>query len=92
MRPNSDSDNDWEDALEALRDRERWKRSGAERLREAGFTEAEVGKWEGGGKKREEDVRWAGRGEGREWDRGKVVGGEDVSIEVGIEWGRLKGT
>lgn len=68
-------------------------------MRQAGFTEAEVAKWEkgksgggqDGGEGREEDVRWRGRGEGREWDRGKVVGG-DGGLEIEVEWGRLRGS
>lgn len=78
---------------------------GAERLREAGFGEEVVEKWEGGGLGgggvsgggwREGgdgdvgSVRWRGRGEGREWDRGKVV--TEAGVETGAEWGRLKGT
>lgn len=90
IHANSDSENDWDQALEALRDRQRWKQQGAERLRLAGFTEEEVGKWEKGGEKREEDVRWNTKGEGREWDRGKVVGEDE--IETRAEWRRLKGT
>ncbi|KAK5144517.1 hypothetical protein LTR04_001537, partial [Oleoguttula sp. CCFEE 6159] len=39
---------DWDLALEALRDRQRWKAQGADRLRAAGFSEDEVRKWEGG--------------------------------------------
>jgi len=35
-------------------------------------------------------VKWRGRGEGREWDRGKVV--TEDGVETGAEWGRLKGT
>lgn len=88
---------DWDNALEALRDRARWKASGAERLRAAGFTDEEIGKWERGPwraadeeGRAEECIRWKGRGEGREWDRGKVVG--DKEVEVQVEWGRLKGT
>lgn len=91
VHPNSDSGNDWDQALEALRDRQRWKQQGAERLRSAGFTEIEVQKWEKGGEKREVDVKWAKKGEGREWDRGKVVDDEG-DIDVKPEWGRLKGT
>lgn len=83
--------NDWDQALEALRDRQKWKLQGAERLRAAGFSEEEVRKWERSGEgRREEDVRWGRRGEGREWDRGKVVGVDGVvGIEVG--WGELEG-
>ncbi|KAL8972117.1 MAG: hypothetical protein Q9183_000711 [Haloplaca sp. 2 TL-2023] len=85
---------DWDNALEALRDRERWKANGAERLRAAGFTDDQIGKWERsghGGEKVEKDVVWKGRGEGREWDRGKVVSEEGISVRP-VEWGRLKGT
>ncbi|KAL9033101.1 MAG: hypothetical protein Q9214_007669, partial [Letrouitia sp. 1 TL-2023] len=39
--PNSDTESDWDQALEALKDRQRWRQSGAERLRAAGFTEEE---------------------------------------------------
>ena len=85
---NPEEEDDWDQALEALRDRTKWKKQGADRLRAAGFTEEEVAKWEKGGEKREEDVRWKGKGESREWDRGKVVDKDSVGIDVG--WGRLK--
>lgn len=48
--------------------------------------------------KDERDVRWSGRGESREWDRGKVLndnkgdGKDGLDVEVRAEWGRLKGT
>ena len=85
-----DEENDWDQALEALRDRQKWKQQGADRLRAAGFTEEEIGKWEKGGEKREEDVKWAKKGEGREWDRGKTID-DDGSVTTGESWGRLKG-
>jgi hypothetical protein len=72
VKPDSDQD-DWEQALEALRDRQRWKQMGADRLRQAGFTEDQVRKWEKGSEKGDSDVQWAKKGEGREWDRGKFV-------------------
>ncbi|KAH0373153.1 hypothetical protein KCU65_g644, partial [Aureobasidium melanogenum] len=87
--PQEDDSLDWDQALEALRDRQRWKQQGADRLRAAGFTEKEVSKWEKGGEKSEEDVVWAKKGEGREWDRGKVVD-EHGSVDLKPEWGRLK--
>ena len=90
VHPDPELEDDWDQALEAIRDRQRWQKLGAERLKSAGFTEEEVKKWETGGEKTEEDVRWKGRGEGREWDRGKVVG--DDGVETRPEWGRLKGT
>ena len=89
IQPNSDSEIGWDQALEALRDRQRWKQQGAERLRAAGFTAEEVRKWEKGGEKRQEDVRWSRKGEKREWDRGKVVG-ED-GVETKAEWTQTKG-
>ncbi|KAK0661548.1 60S ribosomal protein L37-A [Lasiodiplodia hormozganensis] len=63
VQPGSEED-DWDMALEALRDRQRWKQQGAERLKAAGFTDEEVKKWEKGGEKTEEDVRWRKKGEG----------------------------
>ncbi|KAK3674360.1 hypothetical protein LTR78_005829 [Recurvomyces mirabilis] len=82
---------DWDMALEALRDRMKWRTQGAARLRAAGFTEEEVERAQAsrsagdGGKGREkgvEDVRWAKLGEGREWDRGKVEEGDGVEIRA----------
>ena len=92
VRPNSDSEEDWDQAIEAFRDMQKWKQQGAERLKAAGFTDEEVKKWEKGGIERTEaDVKWNLKGEGREWDRGKVVQ-DDGSVKTGAEWGRLKGT
>jgi hypothetical protein len=85
-----DEENDWDQALEALRDRQKWKQQGADRLRAAGFTEEEISKWEKGGDKREADVKWAKKGEGREWDRGKIVD-DDGIVTTGASWGRLNG-
>lgn len=85
----SDVEDEWGDALEALRDRQRWKQQGAERLKAAGFSNEQIKKWEKGDEKTEEDVRWAMTGEGREWDRGKVFD-KDGDVELKAEWGRLK--
>ncbi|KAH6620335.1 hypothetical protein C7974DRAFT_474086, partial [Boeremia exigua] len=89
MRPGSDAGDDWDEALDAMRDRERWKQQGADRLRAAGFKDEQVKKWEKGGDPMEEDVVWTKRGQDREWDRGKVVD-EDGDVELRAEWGRLK--
>ncbi|KAE8442090.1 hypothetical protein EG329_003848 [Mollisiaceae sp. DMI_Dod_QoI] len=83
-----DEENDWDQALEALRDRQKWKQQGADRLRAAGFTEDEISKWERGGEKRDADVKWAKQGEGREWDRGKVFD-DDGAVKVESSFGRL---
>ncbi|PGH12140.1 hypothetical protein AJ79_04434 [Helicocarpus griseus UAMH5409] len=97
-------DDDWDMALEALRDRALWRRKGADRLREAGFDEGVVEKWAGNGafagldrgglsaSHRDgeggmdvEDVKWAKKGEKREWDRGKVLT-DDGHVDVRAEW------
>ncbi|KAF3482292.1 uncharacterized protein GIQ15_05051 [Arthroderma uncinatum] len=94
-------DDDWDMALEALRDRALWKRKGAERLREAGFEDKVVEKWEAnksfaglnsssrthldGDSRDIESVKWAKKGEGREWDRGKVID-EDGHVSVKPTW------
>lgn len=88
VKADFDDDDDWEQALEALRDRQKWKQQGADRLKAAGFTDEEVKKWEKGGEKREEDVTWAKKGEGREWDRGKFVDDEGV-VTFDPTYGRL---
>ncbi|KAL1959645.1 hypothetical protein VTO42DRAFT_1680 [Malbranchea cinnamomea] len=91
-----DIDNDWAMALEALRDRARWRRQGADRLREAGFDESVVNKFvnnrafsgltERGGDDRDiAEVRWAKKGEGREWDRGKVIN-EEGHVDIKAPW------
>lgn len=85
-----DEEDHWDIALEALKDRQKWRTQGANRLRAAGFTDEEVRKWEKGGEKDESDVRWRKAGEGREWDRGKIVSADGVDVKA--EWGRLKDT
>lgn len=65
---------DWDEAAEAFRDRQKWKQQGAQRLRTAGFTEEQIKKWENQGPKGERnlaDVKWSKKGERREWDKGK---------------------
>lgn len=91
VRVDSEEEDDWDMALEALRDRQEWKQQGAERLKAAGFTDEEIEKWASGKEKSEEDVRWRKKGEAREWDRGKVIG-KDGFVDLKAEWGRLKGT
>jgi hypothetical protein len=89
VKPDLDAEDDWGEALEVMRDRERWKQQGADRLRAAGFKDEQVKTWEKGGDPMEEDVVWTKKGQGREWDRGKVVDDDgDVALEA--QWGRLK--
>ncbi|KAJ4417587.1 hypothetical protein N0V82_006060 [Gnomoniopsis sp. IMI 355080] len=77
VQPDENVRDDWDESLEALRDRAKWKQQGADRLRQAGFTEDQIKKWEKGGEKTIDDVQWTKKGEGREWDRGKNLELED---------------
>ena len=86
------ADDDWSNSLEALRDRAAWREKGAQRLRDAGFEERDVAKWESGGREKDErDLRWRGKGEGREWDAGKVAG-EEGEVRVKAAWTRGLGS
>ena len=85
-------DDDWDQALEALRDRQRWKSHGSDRLRAAGFTDEEVSKWERGDGSKENDVVWKKTGERREWDRGKVVDGDGHIMSQHPEQGSTRVT
>ncbi|OJJ34140.1 hypothetical protein ASPWEDRAFT_157674 [Aspergillus wentii DTO 134E9] len=86
-------DDDWELALEAVRDRARWRQKGEERLRQAGFNQDTVDRWKsnpafaapGDTEGRPEDVKWSKKGEGREWDRGKFLD-DDGHIDVKAAW------
>jgi len=90
-------EDDWDMALEALRDRAEWKKKGEVRLRGAGFDNKFVDKWKShpafslqssNGQDTEgsiDDFRWAKKGEGREWDRGKVMN-EDGTYEIKVKW------
>jgi len=72
-----DIDDDWDLALEAMRDRAKWKQNQASRMREAGFGESEISTWEKGANNHERggdssSVKWSRKGEIREWDAGKI--------------------
>lgn len=73
---NSDAE-DWDLALEAMRDRAKYKQSQASRMRDAGFSEEDISKWEKGsfGQNQKDGdisaVKWSQKGEIREWDAGK---------------------
>ncbi|KAK4145414.1 uncharacterized protein C8A04DRAFT_26923 [Dichotomopilus funicola] len=71
IQPQPAATENWDEAVETFRDLQKWKQQGAERLRTAGFTEAQIKEWEKGGQKDIDDVRWSKAGEKREWDRGK---------------------
>ncbi|KAI5867719.1 hypothetical protein GGS23DRAFT_549631 [Durotheca rogersii] len=83
--PDLGNGDDWDDAAEVFRDHQKWKKQGAERLRSAGFTEAQIDKWKQSGPKDEAEVRWNKPGGLREWDRGKVVN-KDGSVSLKAQW------
>ncbi|KAI1370725.1 hypothetical protein F4677DRAFT_345626 [Hypoxylon crocopeplum] len=90
VTPEPENRDDWDQAVEAFRDRQKWKQQGADRLRSAGFTEEQIKKWEKGDEKDEKDekdeadVRWTKAGGLREWDRGKVVN-EDGTVSLATD-------
>lgn len=87
VRPDSDGGDDWENALEAHRDRQKWKALGAERLRSAGFEEDFITAWENNDTKNTANIKWA-KGGVREWDRGKVVEEETGEVSVRASWAK----
>lgn len=89
VRQDSDEEDDWGDALEALRDRQIWQQQGADRLKAAGFSDTQIRKWEKGDEQTADDVTWTRKGQAREWDRGKVVD-EVGDVELKADFGRLK--
>ena len=87
MEPESNGDG-WEEAVEAFRDRQKWKQQGASRLRDAGFSDEQIGRWERSGREKDiNDVKWGKRGEGREWDRGKPAS-QDPVVSRRPDWAR----
>ncbi|KAL2107340.1 hypothetical protein VUR80DRAFT_5377 [Thermomyces stellatus] len=66
---------EWSDAVEAFRDRQKLRAAQEERMKAAGFSEEDLERWKDSGReKTEADVRWSKAGEKREWDIGKEVG------------------
>ncbi|EEQ91114.1 uncharacterized protein BDCG_06234 [Blastomyces dermatitidis ER-3] len=71
-------DDDWDMALEALRDRALWRRKGADRLRAAGFDEGVIEKWAGNG-------AFAGLDGGAGGGGHRDMGGRDRDVED-VKW------
>lgn len=71
-------DDDWDMALEAVRDREKWKRSQAASMKAAGYKDQDIEQWRHGftssdGRERDPgELKWAKKGEVREWDHNKL--------------------
>ncbi|KAK5654458.1 hypothetical protein OQA88_7369 [Cercophora sp. LCS_1] len=66
-----EGEDDWDEAVEMYRDRQKWKQQGADKLRGVGFTDDQINKLGEGGEKDVGDVRWSKAGERRKWDQGK---------------------
>lgn len=87
VRPDLENSDDWDNAIEAYRDRQKWKTLGAERLRSAGFDENFITAWENNDTKNTANIKWAKDGV-REWDRGKVVEEETGEVSVRASWAK----
>ncbi|KAK6361546.1 hypothetical protein TWF730_005266 [Orbilia blumenaviensis] len=85
---NPEDEDDWEAALEALRDRQKWKQQGKERLKAAGFDNDFIEAWETNTTKDESKIKWSKEKGGRDWDRGKVIDDETGEIKLKASWGK----
>ncbi|KEY68711.1 hypothetical protein S7711_00585 [Stachybotrys chartarum IBT 7711] len=72
---------DWDDAVEAFRDRQKLRAHQEERLRAAGFATQQIQKVQGGGDAAEPSFKWSKAGERREWDRSKFAGPSGIFSE-----------
>ncbi|KAF3917922.1 hypothetical protein ABW20_dc0109229 [Dactylellina cionopaga] len=84
---NREEEDDWEAALEAVRDRQKWKQQGKERLKAAGFDDDFITAWETNTIKDERRIKWSKDKGGRDWDRGKVVDEETGEVKLKASWG-----
>ncbi|KAL7929575.1 hypothetical protein V8C35DRAFT_315154 [Trichoderma chlorosporum] len=76
---------DWDDAVEAFRDRQKLRRAQDDRMKAAGFADHQIQRINNSQReKTEEDVVWSKAGEERAWDRGKKEDGDGDIILHGI--------
>ncbi|KAF5601265.1 pre-mrna-splicing factor 38b [Fusarium subglutinans] len=71
--------NDWDDAVEAFRDRQKLRQTQEQRLKDAGFVDEQIQRASGADEKSAENVQWSKAGEKRAWDVGKVIGSDGVA-------------
>ncbi|QGI83155.1 uncharacterized protein FFMR_09598 [Fusarium fujikuroi] len=71
--------NDWDDAVEAFRDRQKLRQNQEQRLKDAGFADEQIQRASGADGKSTESVQWSKAGEKRAWDVGKVIGSDGVA-------------
>jgi hypothetical protein len=70
--------NNWDDAVEAFRDRQKLRQNQEERMRAAGFADEQIQRASGTDDKATESVQWSKAGEKREWDVGKEIESDGV--------------
>ncbi|KAF4457279.1 pre-mrna-splicing factor 38b [Fusarium austroafricanum] len=70
--------NDWDDAVEAFRDRQKLRQNQEQRLRAAGFGDEQIQRASDTDEKSADSVQWSKAGERRAWDVGKVIGPDGV--------------
>ncbi|UKZ76716.1 hypothetical protein TrVFT333_004425 [Trichoderma virens FT-333] len=76
---------DWDDAVEAFRDRQKLRRVQDERMKAAGFADHQIQQINNNQReKTEEDVVWSKAGEERAWDRGKREDSDGDIVLQGI--------
>jgi hypothetical protein len=78
VQTDGDNGEDWDDAVEAFRDRQKLRQNQEQRLRAAGFSLGEIQKAQGEDDMAERDVTWSKAGEKREWDKDKVPLDDDL--------------
>ncbi|EXA40572.1 hypothetical protein FOVG_09359 [Fusarium oxysporum f. sp. pisi HDV247] len=71
--------NDWDDAVEAFRDRQKLRQNQEQRLKDAGFADEQIQRASGADEKSAESVQWSKAGEKRAWDVGKVIRSDGVA-------------
>ncbi|KAF7553989.1 hypothetical protein G7Z17_g3239 [Cylindrodendrum hubeiense] len=74
----NDAGGNWDDDVEAFRDRQKLKQNQEQRMRAAGFADDQIQRATSTDAKLAEGVQWSKAGEKREWDRGKAVGADGV--------------
>lgn len=78
VQMDDDGGDNWDDAVEAFRDRQKLRQHQEQRMRGAGFDDSDIQKIQGSGDKSEEEVRWSKAGEKLEWDKDKVLGHDGI--------------
>ncbi|QPC69741.1 hypothetical protein HYE68_000493 [Fusarium pseudograminearum] len=73
-----DGGGNWDDAVEAFRDRQKLRQNQEQRLKAAGFADEQIQRASGTDENLEENVQWSKAGEKRAWDVGKVIGADGV--------------